>query len=48
MHAAAASDEMAIEALDLFRTDGSQWRDPEMRRWDSGGSGVVAKFDWSA
>lgn len=37
-----------VESADLARSDGSQWSDPEMRRWQSGGSGSVSTFNLSA
>jgi hypothetical protein len=43
---AAATGELDIESIDLYRTDNSRWGDPAMRRWESGGSGVIARFDW--
>jgi len=37
-----------VERADLARTDGSQWSDPQMRGWKSGGSGSVGAFALSA
>jgi hypothetical protein len=33
---------------DLARGDGSQWSDPEMRSWQSGGTGGMGRFDLKA
>lgn len=35
-----------IETLDLARSDGSRFSDPQMRRWESGGHGGVTPFNW--
>ncbi|MBI4199533.1 MAG: DUF1326 domain-containing protein [Chloroflexi bacterium] len=32
----------------LARGTGSSWRDPDMRRWESGGHAEQSDFDWSA
>jgi hypothetical protein len=32
----------------LARGDGSEWSDPEMRPWVSGGHGALLSFTWSA
>ena len=37
-----------VERSDLARGDGSQWSDPQMRRWQSGGHGAVSAFALSA
>jgi hypothetical protein len=37
-----------VESSDLARGDGSQWSDPQMRRWQSGGHGAVSDFALSA
>jgi hypothetical protein len=37
-----------MERSDLARGDGSQWSDPEMRRWQSGGHGAISAFALSA
>lgn len=37
-----------VESTDLARGDGSQWSDPQMRRWQSGGTGGVSAFTLSA
>lgn len=35
-----------LERLELARSDGSQWTNPDMRQWESGGSGDVSTFSW--
>jgi hypothetical protein len=35
-----------VETLDLARSDGSRFSDPQMRRWESGGHGGVTPFSW--
>ncbi len=35
-----------FESLGLANSDGSHWSDPEMRRWNSGGSGTRGTFNW--
>ena len=35
-----------INSEDLARSDGGSWADPDMRRWEAGGSGGVAAFSW--
>ena len=37
-----------IERSNLARGDGSQWSDPQMRRWTSGGTGSISAFSLSA
>ena len=37
-----------IGSDDLHRGDGSQWSDPELRSWQSGGQGGVGRFSMSA
>jgi hypothetical protein len=37
-----------VERSDLARGDGSQWSDPQMRRWQSGGHGTISAFALSA
>jgi hypothetical protein len=37
-----------MERSDLARSDGSQWFDPQMRRWQSGGHGAISPFALSA
>jgi hypothetical protein len=37
-----------LESVDLARSDGSRWADPEMRRWEAGGHGGVSAFSLSA
>ena len=36
-----------VESYDLARSDGSEWNDPDRRRWRAGGNGDMADFDWS-
>ncbi len=36
------------DRVDLARSDGTHLSDPEMRVWESGGSGIVGAFRWSA
>ena len=35
-------------SMEIARSDGSRWADPELRQWESGGSGGVVTFNWSA
>jgi hypothetical protein len=35
-----------VESEDPARSDGSQWSDPDMRKWEAGGSGGVGAFSW--
>ncbi len=44
---AAAMAAFQLERLEVARTAGSRWADPEMRRWDAD-SGTMGAFDWSA
>jgi len=37
-----------IASSNLQRGDGSQWSDPQMRRWTSGGTGAISGFTLSA
>jgi hypothetical protein len=43
LHAAAAFRDDIV----LGRGDGSSWRDPDMRAWESGGHAEQADFNWS-
>ena len=36
------------DSVDLARSDGTRWSDPDMRLWEGGGSGIVGAFRWSA
>jgi hypothetical protein len=45
---AAAATAFGLEGVSLARSDGSRWSAPEMRQWESGGSGTIGAFDWSA
>jgi len=45
---AAAMAAFASQSMDLVRSDGSRWSDPEMRQWNAGGSGTLHVLDWSA
>ena len=38
---------IGIESSALARSDGSQWSDPEMRQWQSGGNGSLSPFTMS-
>jgi hypothetical protein len=47
------NDAMLLETFgmpseELARGDGSQWSDPDMRSWQSGGAGGVGRFSLSA
>jgi hypothetical protein len=44
---AAAMGAFQLERMQVARTAGSHWADPEMRRWDAD-SGTVGAFDWNA
>lgn len=44
---AAAMGAFQLESMQVARTAGSHWADPEMRRWDAD-SGTVGAFDWNA
>jgi hypothetical protein len=48
IEAAAAATAFGLETLSLARSDGSRWSAPEMRQWESGGSGTIGAFDWNA
>lgn len=37
-----------VERSNVARGDGSQWSDPQMRRWTSGGEGGISAFTLSA
>jgi hypothetical protein len=45
---AAAATAFGFEGVSLARSDGSRWSAPEMRQWESGGSGTIGAFDWNA
>jgi hypothetical protein len=45
---AAAAIGLQLGTLNLTRTDGSRWVDPELRQWQSGGSGNVGAFSWAS
>jgi hypothetical protein len=47
VHGAAAMGAFQLERLQVARTAGSHWADPDMRRWDAD-SGTRAPFAWSA
>jgi hypothetical protein len=36
-----------LESMEVARTAGTSWTDPDMRRWE-GDSGTVSNFNWSA
>jgi hypothetical protein len=44
---AAAMAAFQLETMQVARTSGSRWTDPDMRHWE-GDSGVVSQFKWSA
>jgi hypothetical protein len=44
---AAAMAAFQLESMQVARTAGSRWTDPEMRRWE-GDSGNISTFNWSA
>jgi hypothetical protein len=44
---AAVMTALQLERLDLARSQETQFADPEMRQWSSGGSGDVSSFNWS-
>jgi hypothetical protein len=46
MQGADAMAAFELERIELARSDGSQWANPEMRQWESGGSGDVSTFNW--
>jgi hypothetical protein len=37
-----------METSNLARGDGSSWSDPELRNWQSGGTGSISRFSLSA
>lgn len=37
-----------LERLDLARSDGTQFSNPDMRQWKSGGEGTMSTFNWSS
>jgi hypothetical protein len=39
---------LGVESSALARSDGSRWSDPAMRRWQSGGHGIVSAFTMRA
>jgi hypothetical protein len=41
-------DMFGIPSDDLARGDGSQWSDPDLRSWQSGGQGGIGRFSLSA
>jgi hypothetical protein len=45
---AAAATAFALGTVTLTRSDGSRWAGPDMREWESGGSGTSGTFDWSS
>lgn len=44
---AAAMGAFQLESMEVARTAGTRWTDPEMRSWE-GDSGTVSRFNWSA
>jgi hypothetical protein len=48
LHCAPILAGFGIETSNLARGDGSQWSDPQMRRWTSGGTGTISAFTLSA
>jgi hypothetical protein len=44
---AAAATAFGFGSLNLARSDGSRSSDPDLRKWESGGSGTLTTFDWS-
>jgi hypothetical protein len=44
---AAAMGAFALERLEVARTAGSHWADPDLREWDAD-SGTVSTFSWRA
>jgi hypothetical protein len=38
---------LQIESMDLASSKGSQWSDPDLRRWE-GDSGTLHAFNWRA
>src|SRR5262249_42192554 len=45
---AASHSLMEISHVDLARSDGSRFSDPQMRAWDAWGHGGVSAFSWKA
>jgi hypothetical protein len=45
---AASHSLMEISQVDLARSDGSRFADPQMRAWDAWGHGGVSAFSWKA
>jgi hypothetical protein len=45
---AAAATAFALGTVNLTRSDGSRWSGPDMREWESGGSGTSGTFAWSS
>jgi hypothetical protein len=43
---AAAATAFELGTVTLPRSDGSRWRGPDMREWESGGSGTSGRFSW--
>jgi len=39
---------IGIESSALARSEGSQWSDPELRQWQSGGNGTISPFTMRA
>ena len=35
-----------VDTMDLARSDGSRFADPQMRRWEGGGHGSLSPFTW--
>ena len=48
MQGAVVMEAFQLERLDLARSDGSQFSDPDLRQWKSGGEGQMSTFTWSA
>ena len=44
---AAAMGAFQLESMEVARTAGTRWTDPELRTWE-GDSGTVSTFNWSA
>jgi hypothetical protein len=45
---AAAMAALQLDRLTLARSDGTAFSDPQMRQWQSGGSGDTSTFNWRA
>jgi hypothetical protein len=45
---APAATAFALGTVTLARSDGSRWSEPDMRQWESGGSGTSGSFNWSS